>query len=399
METVEHQPNRDSTRRLLPILGAITIGYAVALVEGLSETVFPYSPLKLAAIALIGVVYTYLLIKDEFLLSIESRPERKATYFLIMLVLLGLTFWLVDTLNGIWLIAMPLVGTAVAILPRYFSWLLSLAILALMLLPATIDFGIQTALSIGVSLAPAFVFVIVFVRLWLDADEARQKAQTLADQLEGANRQLSAYATQAEELATTKERNRLAREIHDSLGHYLTVINVQIEAARTIMGQQPERAGESLKKAQALTQEGLASVRQSVAALRESPLNNRPLSAAIDDLADETRNAGLVAEFEIKGDVRPLEQNTELTLYRAVQEGLTNVRKHARASRVDLILDYQEAEQITLLIKDNGVGSAETNNGGFGLLGVRERVKLLGGTLAMETSPGSGFQLTVVLPG
>jgi signal transduction histidine kinase len=88
----------------------------------------------------------------------------------------------------------------------------------------------------------------------------------------------------------------------------------------------------------------------------------------------------------------------ELTLYRAVQEGLTNVRKHARASRVDLTLDYQNAEQVCLTIQDNGIGSQDTNNGGFGLLGVRERVKLLGGEMAMETTPGAGFKLMVTLP-
>jgi signal transduction histidine kinase len=267
-----------------------------------------------------------------------------------------------------------------------------------MVVPVAIRFGIGDAFSISASLAPAFIFVIIFVRLWADTEEARGKAQALADQLEGANRQLAAYVAQAEELATTKERNRLAREIHDSLGHYLTVINVQIEAARMIMAQQPEQANDALNKAQALTQEGLASVRQSVATLRESPLANRPLSAAIDDLVEEARNVGLVVEFEVIGITRPLSPNAELTLYRTVQEGLTNVRKHARASRVDLSLDYQDAAQVCLMIKDNGVGTAGTENGGFGLLGVRERVKLLGGKMGLETSTGNGFELTVVLP-
>jgi signal transduction histidine kinase len=164
------------------------------------------------------------------------------------------------------------------------------------------------------------------------------------------------------------------------------------------MAQNPEQASDSLKKAQALTQEGLASVRQSVAALRESPLSNRPLAAAIEALAEETRNSGLVTEFEVRGAVRPLEPNAELTLYRAVQEGLTNVRKHARASRVDLTLDDQAADEVCLMIKDNGVGASNTNNGGFGLLGVRERVKLLGGSMALETTPGNGFEVKVVVP-
>ncbi len=398
MTTMHHQNDSDSRRRLLAILGAIIVGYVVVLVEALTADVFPYSAVELFVIVTVGVVYTFLLIIEDVFLKIEEKPIWSAAYFLVMLGLLTLTFLMVDTINGIWLVTMPFVGTAVAILPRYWGWLASTAVLATMVVPIAIRFGIDEAFSIGTSLAPAYIFVIIFVRLWANAEQAREDAQKLADQLEGANRQLAAYVAQAEELATTKERNRLAREIHDSLGHYLTVINVQIEAARTIMDKQPEQASDALNKAQTLTQEGLASVRQSVATLRESPLGNRPLSAAIDDLVEEARSAGLVAEFGIVGNGRPLEPNAELTLYRAVQEGLTNVRKHARASRVDLTLDYQDAAQVCLTIKDNGVGTAEIENGGFGLLGVRERVKLLGGNMVLEPTPGEGFKMMVMVP-
>ena len=398
MTTIHHQNDNGSRRRLLAILGAIIVGYLVVFVDAITATEFPYSAVELAVIVVIGVVYTFLLIEEDVFLRVEGKRLWIVAYFLVMLGLLILTFLFVDTLNGIWLITMPLVGTAVAVLPQLWGWLVSLAVLATMVVPAAIRFGVDDAFSIGTSLAPAYIFVIIFVRLWADAEEAREDAQKLANQLEGANHQLAAYVAQAEELATTKERNRLAREIHDSLGHYLTVINVQIEAARSIMDKQPEQASDALKKAQTLTQEGLASVRQSVATLRESPLGNRPLSTAIDDLVEEARNAGLVAEFEIMGSVRPLQPNAALTLYRTVQEGLTNVRKHARASRVDLTLDYGVAGEVCLIIKDNGVGAPETNNGGFGLLGVRERLKLLGGKMVLNTTSGNGFELKVVLP-
>jgi signal transduction histidine kinase len=390
---------RSSVRqRILAIMGAIVIGYVVAFANALSEPVFPYSPLELGAIIIIGAAYSYLLLKEEDILGETPSPGRTALFFLAALVLLTLTYVLVETVEGIWLVAMPLVGTGVALLPQLWVLLLSAAVLASMMVPAAVRFGLENTFSVAVSLSPAFLFIYIFVRLWINSEEARQKTQTLADQLEAANHQLATYAAQAEELATTKERNRLAREIHDSLGHYLTVINVQIEAARMVMAQNPEQASDSLKKAQTLTQEGLASVRQSVATLRESPLRDRPLVEAIAGLAKESRNAGLVTEFEIVGDGRPLEPNAELTLYRAVQEGLTNVRKHARASRVDLTLDFQDAEQVCLTVKDNGVGSQETNNGGFGLLGVRERVKLLGGEMVIETMAGGGFKLMVTLP-
>ena len=117
------------------------------------------------------------------------------------------------------------------------------------------------------------------------------------------------------------------------------------------------------------------------------------------DLLAETENSGIVTQFDIAGQPRPLDAKLDLTLYRAVQEGLTNIRKHARASRVDLLLDYRAADQVQLQIKDNGVGTAVTPNGGFGLLGLRERVHLLGGRLETETAPGNGFKLVITLPG
>jgi signal transduction histidine kinase len=255
---------------VLAILGAIIIGYVVGYIAALAEPVFPYSTLELGAIVLIGAAYSYLLLKEDELLGERPTPLREALFFLVAFILLSLTYFLARTIEGIWLIAMPLVGIGVVRLSPIWALLLSTAVLSSMIVPIAARFGFDSAFSFAVSLSPAFLFIFIFVRLWINAEEARQKAQKLADDLEAANHQLSTYATQAEELATTKERNRLAREIHDSLGHYLTVINVQIEAARTIMAQKPEQAGDALKKAQALTQEGQTADRQSVATQRES---------------------------------------------------------------------------------------------------------------------------------
>jgi signal transduction histidine kinase len=398
MATTEQKESGSSRQQILAIMGAIVIGYVVAFYDALTKPAFPYSNVELAAIIVVGAAYSYLMFKEEDILGANPTRRQLTLFFLAGLILLILTYILFDSIEGVWLVAMPLVGNGVARLSQIWAWILSAAIFAGMMIPTAVRFGIENTITIAISISPAFLFIFIFVRFWLNAEEARHKAQTLADELEEANYRLAAYAAQAEELATTKERNRLAREIHDSLGHYLTVINVQIEAARTVMDRNPEQAESALKKAQALAQEGLSSVRQSVAALRESPLRDRPLAEAIGSLVEETRNAGLVAEFEIKGNGRPLEPNAELTLYRAVQEGLTNVRKHARASRVDLTLDYQDAGQVCLTIKDNGIGVRETNNGGFGLLGIQERIKLLGGEMRLQTEPGNGFILFVKVP-
>jgi len=162
------------------------------------------------------------------------------------------------------------------------------------------------------------------------------------------------------------------------------------------MESDPARALDAMDKAQELTQKGLARVRESVAALRESPVSNRPLGAAIASLVKEAQSSGLVAEFNLTGEPQDLENKVALALYRAAQEGLTNVCRHARASRVDVLLEYQPAE-VRLEVRDNGVGAAEAN-GGFGLLGIRERMQLLGGKLEIDTGVGQGFRLAASVP-
>jgi signal transduction histidine kinase len=133
-----------------------------------------------------------------------------------------------------------------------------------------------------------------------------------------------------------------------------------------------------------------------VAALRESPVSNRPLAEAIASLVKEAQSTGIVTEFKVAGEPQPLENKVALALYRAAQEGLTNVCRHARASRVDVLLDFQP-DEVRLEVKDNGMGAAATS-GGFGLLGIRERMQLLGGRLEISTGAGKGFCLTASVP-
>jgi signal transduction histidine kinase len=223
--------------------------------------------------------------------------------------------------------------------------------------------------------------------------------QRLACELSDANGKLREYAVQAEELAVTRERNRLAREIHDTLGHYLTVVNVQIEAARVMLDRDPDKVRDSLQKAQLLTQEGLQDIRRSVSSLRASPLDNKNLVEALRQAVEAVRASGLAAELELIGECRTLSRPAELTLYRAAQEGLTNVQKHAQAASVRLVLDFSDATRTRLTVTDDGVGSVEKTGHGFGLLGLRERAHLVGGALKIRTASSAGFALEVEVPG
>ena len=171
----------------------------------------------------------------------------------------------------------------------------------------------------GAIISTAIFFVVLFTRLRMNEQEARIKAEELAHQLEIANRRLAEYASQAEELAATQERNRLAREIHDNLGHYLTIVNVQIEAAKLTSESDPLRASDALNKAQELARKGLTSVRESVAALRVSPVEGRPIDEAISELIEKFRLQGFKQNSKLLGKRSPLNQKLRwlcIVLYR-----------------------------------------------------------------------------------
>jgi signal transduction histidine kinase len=344
----------------------------------------------------LGVVYLLLALNPSVILDRLPAGWAEVLFFSVQCsLLLGIGFVLGT--GGSWLIGLPLAAFAVEMLAPRQRWLVHGALIAIVILPTGLRYGdwLQALLD-GVMASTAIFFVAVFAQMRLNEQQARQRAEQLTLELEEANLQLAAYATQAEELAMTEERNRLAREIHDTLGHYLTIVNVHIEAAKVVMDSDPGRALDAMNKAQELTKKGLTRVRESVAALRESPVSNRPLGEAIASLVKETQSTGIVTGFQVAGEPLALENKVALALYRAAQEGLTNVRRHACASRVDVLLDYQPSE-VRLEVRDNGVGAAETV-GGFGLLGIRERLRLLGGRLEISTGVGKGFCLTASVP-
>jgi signal transduction histidine kinase len=312
------------------------------------------------------------------------------SYFVVQLLLAASLILLRGSTGELALILLPLAGQSALLLPLPGMVPVCFLIYVTLVMPFLSRGRWVDAIALALIYGTGIVFVVVFTRVAASEREART---ALAE----ANQLLRDHAAQVEELATTKERNRLAREIHDSLGHYLTVVNVQIGAAQAILDQDRPRALDHLSNAQALTQEGLAEVRHSVAALRASPTESRPLPEALARLAEQWNAAGLRTRFAVAGTARSLTPQVNLTLYRAAQEALTNVGKHAHATSVDLYLDYRNEESVHLSVKDDGVGS-DNSGGGFGLLGVRERVQQLSGAVRVRTDSGKGFALEVELP-
>jgi signal transduction histidine kinase len=230
----------------------------------------------------------------------------------------------------------------------------------------------------------AVVFVVVYVGVAQRERAARHRAERLAHDV----------AT----MAAANERARMTREVHDTLGHYLTVIHVQLEAARAVLDSDQPRGLLAISRAQALAKDGLTAVRQSVRALREdAPVEG--LAEQIASIADSVTGEGFDATFTISGAPRPVSPEVALALQRTTLEALTNVRRHAAASRVEIALVFGDDGTVHLRVHDNGRGAADSLAGGYGLLGIRERAEQLGGSALHQSVAGHGFTLEVALPG
>jgi two-component system NarL family sensor kinase len=213
----------------------------------------------------------------------------------------------------------------------------------------------------------------------------------------------------AARLATIEERNRLAREIHDTLAQGLAAITLQLETADALAERRPERAHEAIRRALTLARANLEEARRSVIDLRAAPLRNRTLTEALRELARENEQGALTITYEYApADFPPLNPRLETAMYRIAQEALTNVRKHSQAEQVSMTLSLDDKE-LCLAIYDDGHGFQvdevmETaarfsgQDGHFGLIGMSERVKLLGGTLCIDSGPDSGTGLVVCVP-
>lgn len=353
-----------------------------------------------------GLVRLVLSEGPELARSQDRQPAFGAVvYFTVQLALAAGVYVLGDRgrlPNLVWLALLPPVAYSVF----YLHWRgiagVTLASMGILLAGVVRWHGASGLAYSGPAFAVALTFTLVFTLLAVNAETARHQAQSLTRELQSANEQLRRQAVEREELAVAHERNRLAREIHDSLGHHLTVIHLQIEAARALETAHPERARDALAKAGALARSGLQEIRESVAALRASPLENRRLADAIRDVIEQHRAAGLDCTFHAAGAERPVSPAAALTLYRAAQEGLTNVQKHARARRAAVTLDFRDPARLRLQVADDGPGSIDPGSAptpaGFGLPGLQERVQLLGGRLHASRAATGGWLLDVEVP-
>ena len=340
---------------------------------------------------------------------------------LLMLGLAVATFWAVALIfvgmSLDWLLPVVTIVVFMLVYPTRSALLLGGMIALgtmLLLLIASLGLPPVTILQNQLTLAPALLYAFTFPLFMRQQRQQRERAEALVVELEAAQEQLQAHADQVEELAVTRERNRMAREIHDTLGHYLTILAVQLETALKLEEHHDPRLHEELVEARRAAAESLAEVRRSVSALRPTDLSRLTLTEALARLVREFES--VLPETEIildaEDDIDRLAPEVRVTLYRCVQEALTNIRKHAQATkvlvrlRVDGEVDTNadgtpDSGQVELTVLDNGphpANGAKETSSGFGLQGIRERIALVGGSVAAGPEPGAGWRVEVRLP-
>ena len=356
-------------------------------------------------------------------------PERLIPFVILMTVHIAL-YWLspafmVSLRRAVgFLVAQAILVFIITLFPRDLSMILSLypallgiavgmlrerrrivAVIIVWLILATLNL----VLVLGVTVLPTWLFfappltlfVVIYVVLYLRQVEARERAQTLLRELEVAHRALADYAARVEDLTLSAERQRMARELHDTLAQGVAGLILQLEAADShLAAGRAERAQEIVQQAMTRARATLADARRAIDDLRVIP------SAA--DLADALRHevtrftdaTGIPCAFDVALNT-PLPESTAEHILRIVAEALTNIARHAQATRAWVALTESD-DGLTIEVGNDGVGFDPTvafdQPGHYGLLGMRERARLAGGALDIVSAPTAGTRLTLRLP-
>lgn len=251
--------------------------------------------------------------------------------------------------------------------------------------------SIFNATTIGEATQSCLAGVVIVCGAWLTGVAARQ--QRVYD---------ASLRAQTTHRAIVDERLRIARELHDIVSHSISVITVEAEVARYVADTEPAQAHRALASIASTGQNTLRELRHLLGALRTEPADPVALSpvpgvANLPTLINDVERAGVGVELRILGEATPLPPGIDLSVYRIVQEGLTNVVKHAVPAQATITLDYQPHE-IGIKITDDGQHPSTNSAVGHGLIGMRERVDLYGGTFSAEALPGRGFHVHARIP-
>lgn len=330
----------------------------------------------------------------------RRRPSRSQAWWWLAVLMVSWVVVLLGTRDGVWL-AFPLFLLQLHLLPPRAGVLAVVATTAMAVAGFAVHQGSVTAAAvIGPTLGAALAIVVVFgyQAIYRESEHRRE----LVEELTATRAELGA-AEHARGVAA--ERERLAREIHDTLAQGLSSIQLLLRAAGRALPEQTAAAAGYVEQARATAQDNLAEARRFVRALTPPDLAGGSLSVALDRLCDTVHRAsGLTAQLHTSGDPVSIPTPYEVALLRVAQSGLANAVQHSGAGRADLTLSFME-DRIALDIVDDGAGfdpssvpTAGSGDAGFGLAAMRSRVRELGGTLEVESAHGQGTALAVIFP-
>lgn len=240
------------------------------------------------------------------------------------------------------------------------------------------------------------IFLIVGYVIVRITEAGREQRVTLAKK----NNELAHYANTLEQLAITRERNRMARELHDTLAHTLSAVNIQLKALDVLIDTDPQAAKHTLQQTHQLTRDGLHEARRALHALRSTPLDELGCVLAIQQTATaKAERAGIDLELDLPVQITHFSALVEQNLYRIVEEAMNNVIRHADATQMAIKI-YQTPQALEMTISDNGKGFDMLQfdqNGHYGIMGMKERALLVNGELSIASRPGHGTTIRLTI--
>lgn len=273
-----------------------------------------------------------------------------------------------------------------------FSGLSFLTDFLLILIASTVIDTTYLAPLMGTAFVRTVLFMLVGNMIANLMRVQREQRQRLTE----ANDRLAQYAATLEQLTTSRERNRMARELHDVMAHTMSGVAVELEGVRAVLRVDSDQAEALLGQSLQAVREGLSETRRALQALRAAPLEDLGLGLAVRSLAESiTSRAGLQVDLQIDNEVRDYPAEVQHCFYRVAQEALSNAASHAQAGCIQVIL-MREGPLLKLSINDDGSGFDKNTidlTQKYGLLGMRERVEMINGTLTINSQTGVGTQV------
>lgn len=397
----QFEGSRESFQELIPIFFMITVVMSGLYIMNMMISTVEYSPLRLIVFTLLFLVHMLL----YWMILNFAQTERRTVLYLASQ---GMLIFVIVLVGGNFFLALGLFasisGTAVGTLGNK-----RLAIIGIFfyIILAIVNVLLLSNFEILRGLLPTFLgavlFAAFFAYLFSRQVEARERAQNLLTDLEDAHKQLSEYALEVESLTLTNERQRMARELHDTLAQGLAGLILQLEAADShLENARSGKAQDIIQQAMQRARTTLADARRAIDDLRDTQSAPQDLVEAIRDEAQHfTHTTGIVCQLQFCDPDEQLSSQVAETAIRAVSEGLMNIARHAQATETSVKM-ICNPNILQIEISDNGIGfdaqKAVGQSGHYGLLGMRERARILGGSLTIESQPARGTSLVLQLP-